>query len=84
MLSLLEGFPQAVQRRNAKNEPCAVLRHTMALAQAFNRFYFEHRIITDDQKKTAANLRLCAAVKTVIKTGLFPCGDRSAGENVGR
>ena len=46
----------------------------MALAQAFNRFYFEHRIITDDQKKTAANLRLCAAVKTVIKTGLSLAG----------
>ena len=74
VLSLLEGFPQAVRSACAKNEPCAVLRHIMALAQAFNRFYFEHRIITDDQKKTAANLRLCAAVKTVIKTGLSLAG----------
>lgn len=72
--ALLEGFPQAVRTACDKNEPCVVLRHVTSLCQAFNRFYFEHRIITDDQAGTNANLKLCAAVKTVIKTGLGLAG----------
>lgn len=74
VIALLEGFPQAVDAACEKNEPCVVLRHTVALAQAFNRFYFEHRIITENDKATNANLKLCAAVKTVIKTGLSLAG----------
>ena len=74
VIALLEGFPQAVDAACEKNEPCVVLRHTVALAQAFNRFYFEHRIITEDGNATNANLKLCAAVKTVIKTGLSLAG----------
>ena len=80
------GAGGAVAAGRASRRRCAAPVQKRALrsaaahhgaCQAFNRFYFEHRIITDDQKKTAANLRLCAAVKTVIKTGLFPCGDKA-------
>ncbi len=74
VIALLEGFPAAVEAACDKNEPCIVLRHTVSLCQAFNRFYFEHRIITDQPEQTNANLKLCAAVKTVIKTGLGLAG----------
>ena len=39
-----------------------------------NRFYYEHRIIDEDEAKTAARLMLAACVKQVLKTGLYLIG----------
>ena len=40
------------------------------LAHAFNRFYYEERIITENSAQTAARLQLTTAVRTVLKTVL--------------
>lgn len=70
IVALLEGFPEVLRTACEKNEPSMVLRTVTALCQSFNRFYYEHRMITSDELATSTNLRLCAAVKTVVKTGL--------------
>lgn len=71
---LLHSFPDAVLRACEKNEPYIVTRHTLEIAKAFNRFYYEHRIIDEDRQKTAARLALSSCVKQVIKTGLWLIG----------
>ena len=71
---LLFAFPDTVQKACEKNEPYLVTRHTIELAKAMNRFYYEHRIIDEDTAKTAARLELTASVKQVIKTGLWLIG----------
>lgn len=71
---LLEGFPETVRRACEKNEPYLVTRHIIELAQAFNRFYYEHRIIDDDAAKTAARLLLAQAAEQVLKKGLWLIG----------
>ncbi len=71
---LLYAFPETVQKACEKNEPYLVTRHTIELAKAMNRFYYEHRIIDDNQAQTAARLELTACVKQVIKTGLWLIG----------
>jgi arginyl-tRNA synthetase len=71
---LLFAFPETVKRACEKNEPYLVTRHTIELAKAMNRFYYEHRIIDEDQAGTAARLELTACVKQVIKTGLWLIG----------
>ena len=57
-----------------KNEPYLITRHVIELAKAFNRFYYEHRVIDEGAAKTAARLMLSQAVKQVIKTGLWLIG----------
>lgn len=71
---LLYAFPETVARACEKNEPYLITRHVIELAKAMNRFYYEHRIIDEDAAKTAARLELAAAVKQVIKTGLYLIG----------
>jgi arginyl-tRNA synthetase len=74
---LLYAFPETVQKACEKNEPYLVTRHTIELAKAMNRFYYEHRIIDDNQAQTAARLELTACVKQIIKTGLWLIGVES-------
>ncbi len=71
---LLYAFPETVQKACEKNEPYLITRHTIELAKAMNRFYYEHRIIDEDAAKTAARLALTDSVKQVIKTGLWLIG----------
>ena len=71
---LLQGFPDVVRRACDKNEPYLITRHVIELAKAFNRFYYEHRVIDEDAAKTAARLALAQATKQVIKTGLWLIG----------
>jgi arginyl-tRNA synthetase len=71
---LLQGFPETVRRACEKNEPYLITRHVIELAKAFNRFYYEHRVIDEDKGKTAARLRLARAVRQVVKTGLWLIG----------
>ncbi|MDD5016514.1 MAG: arginine--tRNA ligase [Eubacteriales bacterium] len=67
---LLYAFPDTVQKACDRNEPYMITKHVTELAKAMNRFYYEHRIISDDRQATAARLLLADCVKTVIKTGL--------------
>ena len=71
---LLYTFPETVQKACDKNEPYMITKHTTEVAKAMNRFYYEHRIIDDDRKKTAARLLAADCARTVIKTGLSLIG----------
>ncbi|MGI6169711.1 MAG: arginine--tRNA ligase, partial [Christensenellales bacterium] len=71
VLTLLHAFPDAVREACRRNEPSIITRHIVDLAQAFNRFYFEHRILQEDQEKeTCARLMLTDGVRQVLETGL--------------
>lgn len=67
---LLLGFGDVVQRACEKSEPYLVTKHIIEIAKAMNRFYFEHRIISDDKAASAARLMVADCVASVIKTGL--------------
>ncbi len=71
---LLYSFPEAVLRACEKNEPYIITKHITELAKTMNKYYYEHRIITEDIKGTAARLVLAECVKTVIETGLSLIG----------
>lgn len=73
-VKLLYAFPEIVQRACEKNEPYLITRHIIELAKAMNKYYYEHRIITEDVSQSSARLLLAHCVKTVIKTGLSLIG----------
>ena len=74
-LMLLAHFPDTVRRAMQDNEPSLITRHTTQLAQAYNKYYFEHRIMEEgDPAGTQARLMLTRAVRDVIRTGLWLIG----------
>ena len=74
VLRLLECFPPTVKKAAEKNEPSVITRHIVLLAQAFNRFYYDYRILDEDAAKTAARVQLSQATAVVLKTGLSLLG----------
>ena len=74
---LLYVFPGLIAEAALKNEPSLITRYLIDLAQAFNKYYFDMRIIDDDREKTAARLKITECVKSVLHTGLYLIGVKS-------
>ena len=75
VLMLISRFPEVVRKAMDGNEPSLITRHTTSLAQAYNKYYFEHRIMEEgDPAGSAARVALTDAVRDVIKTGLYLIG----------
>ena len=74
LLRLLGRFPDVILEAADKYEPSMITRAVTDIAQAYNKFYYEHRILDDDPAAAAARVALTKAVKDVIKTGLWLIG----------
>ena len=73
-LRKLGRFPDVIKEAADKYEPSMITRAVTDLAQAYNKFYYEHRILDDDPVVAAARVALTRAMKSVIKTGLYLIG----------
>ena len=51
-----------------------VTRAVTELAKAYNKFYYEHRILDGEAGSIAARVQLTDAVRQVIRTGLYLIG----------
>ena len=47
-----------------------ITRYSVDLAQAFNKFYYENKVMVDDLGERSARLMLTKAVKQTIKKAL--------------
>lgn len=74
VVKALAAFPDALSDAALRYEPCYVSRAVMDVCQAYNKFYFEHRIIDAPEARRNAMLILTKAVRQVIKTGLSLLG----------
>ncbi len=70
IVRLLEQFPKLVREAAQRNEPSIITRYTVDLAQAYNKFYYEHRILDCEPATSAARLAVTKAARDVIGTGL--------------
>jgi len=70
LVDLLGRFPNAIKAACEANEPSMVARHTVDVAQAFNKFYKNYTVITDDIELQKARLALVYATAQVIRIGL--------------
>ena len=70
LLKAIAAFPDAVLSAADKYEPYVVSRAVMSIASAFNKFYYEQRIMADDPAVKAARLALTDATRQVLKNGL--------------
>lgn len=74
VIRLLSNFPQVIRDAAEKYEPCFVARYLLALCSAYNKFYFDYRIISEDQPATVARLALTKAVRHTVRQGLYLLG----------
>ncbi|MBR2933840.1 MAG: arginine--tRNA ligase, partial [Clostridia bacterium] len=68
--SLLQTFPDVVLSAAEKYEPCYITRFAVDLAKAFNKFYFDCKIITDDDNLTAYRVAITKCARQALKTAL--------------
>ncbi len=66
----IQQWKEALLSALSKNEPYLLSRALIDLAQAYNRFYYEERIITENPAQSAARLALTESVQTILRTGL--------------
>jgi arginyl-tRNA synthetase len=69
ILELLD-FPRVIQNSAARREVHPLPTYLETLATRFHQFYTVHRVLIDDPDLRARRLALCAATKTVLRSGL--------------
>lgn len=74
LLRLLSRFPDVVKDAADKYEPSMITRAVTDIAQAYNKFYYEHRVLDDAPAVAAARVALTRATRDVIRTGLWLIG----------
>ena len=74
VLRLLARFPEDVRSACRANEPFMVTRAVTDIAKAYNKYYYEHRILDGSEEAQSARVMLTDAVRSVIRTGLFLIG----------
>jgi len=74
VVKLIDQFPETIKTAAYKYEPSIISRHLIDIAQAFNRFYHDHPIITEDEIIQRTRLILVKAVVQTIKSGLALLG----------
>jgi arginyl-tRNA synthetase len=70
LLKTIYRFPEVVLDAGDKYEPSLVTRHIVDVAQAFNKFYHDEHILTENPEEKEAKLLLTYAAKQTIKNGL--------------
>ncbi len=73
----LAQFPDAVNGAADRYEPMMISRQIIEIAKAYNKYYYEHRILDGAEGEIRAKLLLTDAVRTVIKKGLYLLGIES-------
>ena len=74
LLRIISRFPEAVQDAADKYEPSMVTRAVTEVAKAYNKFYYENRILDAEPAVREARLNLTRATQAVLRTGLYLIG----------
>lgn len=70
LIKQLAAFEDAVEKAAELNGPHVISRYLLQLAQIFNQFYGQYKIITEDEALKQANLHLIQAVRIVLNEGM--------------
>ena len=74
LAKLIHNMPEVIKEAADRYEPSVITRHVVKIAQGFNRFYNEERILQGDATGTISRLTLVIATKNAIKNGLALLG----------
>ena len=74
VVRLVEQFPDILKSAVNRSEPSMVTRFAVDLAQAFNKFYYENKVMVDEPGTRAARLLLTDAARQTLKVALYLIG----------
>ena len=74
ILKTLASFPDTVKEAAEKYEPSCIARFAVDLAQKFNKFYFDCKILTAEEGARGFRIELTAAVLQTMKNALALLG----------
>jgi len=70
IIKALAKYPEVIEEAALSYEPHRLTFYLQDLAGLLHNYYFKHRVITEDLKRTAMKLFLMKQVKTVIQSAL--------------
>ncbi len=73
-LRQLSRFPEAIREAALRYEPSLVTRAMTELAKAYNKFYYENRILDAEPAAACARVMLTRAVKNTLKAAMYLIG----------
>lgn len=79
VLKQSENYPNIVKYAESKFEPSVISKYVISLAQAFNKYYANSRILQEDEGLNA-RLALVEATAVILKQGLAILGVESPDE----
>lgn len=71
LVKLVQKFPETLFGAFKDFETGYIARFAISLASAFNKYYNENRIITEDENLTKAQVKLTKIVKTLLEKCLY-------------
>lgn len=74
---MLANYSAKIKEAASRYEPSVIARYLVDLSQAFNKFYHDNVILTDDENVRNARLAVVDAVRLVIRSGLEILGIKS-------
>jgi arginyl-tRNA synthetase len=74
LLRIMSRFPEVILDAADKNEPSMVTRAMTDVAKAYNKFYYENRILDAEPPIREARIRLTLAARDVLRTGMYLIG----------
>ena len=74
VIKTLASFPDEVKEAAEKYEPSVIARYAVDLAQKFNKFYFDCKILTADEPNKSFRLRLTKATLQMLTNALSLLG----------
>ena len=74
LINELNKFPSIVKQSAERNEPSLITRYAVDLASCFNKFYFDCKILGEEDNVKNFRLTLTKCTKTVIKNALSLLG----------
>ena len=74
VIKTLASFPDEVKEAAEKYEPSIIARYAVELAQKFNKFYFDCKILTADEPNKSFRLRLTKATLQTLTNALSLLG----------
>ena len=74
VVRLIEQFPDILKSAVNRSEPSMVTRYSVDLAQAFNKFYYENKVMVDEPGVREARLLLTDVVRQTLKQAMYLIG----------
>lgn len=79
VVKLIQSFTSVLERAYREYEPSIIAKHALSLAQAFNRFYANVRVL-DDSPERDSRLALAYAVAIMLEEDLRLLGVQAPDE----